>query len=112
MEEYWFDFNLPQARFRDRLAPELCDICWKKFREMMCDMGHSSRRRSRYIPPFRQIYLWHWVAMQLEIRARRLVPHLAEKAARGAGVIRKGSSRPYTGGPYRERHTSFLGMSR
>lgn len=99
-------YPLPPARMRDRIAPDICDQCWSDHRRHVLDIAHRRRRGGSsgyyYIPPFNQVYLWSWVATQLEEEAKRLGketqrlrPHLAEKADRGKGIIHKGPLRTY-----------------
>ncbi|MBP0492190.1 hypothetical protein [Roseomonas indoligenes] len=74
---------LPPRRYRRQIAPELCDHCWFDYRSAMLRYrwGRSGRGST---PPFRQIYLWQWVASRLaEKGGGRLRPHFATKADRG-----------------------------
>lgn len=82
----WWDYRIPPARQRDRIAPGLCDECWIEHAQ---DMNSPNRRwgRSTWPPPFRSIYLWYWVGRQLEKQARRLSPHYAAKAQRGLRAL-------------------------
>ena len=93
-------YALPPARYRDRIAPDVCDWCWSKHRAV--EINRWSRSRSYFCRPFRGIYLWDWVqgelAKEAEVlgrEARRLAPHFAEKAGQGQGVILKGPARQY-----------------
>jgi hypothetical protein len=104
-----FDYILPKAAYRDRIASDICDGCWVEHREYVLRGCYVRSRNGRHYaapPPFNQIYLWSWVALKLEEEAKRLgkeaqrlKPHLAEKADRGQGIVRKGPLRAY--GPRR-----------
>lgn len=75
-------FFLPRERYRRLIASSLCDACWVAFATWHC-RRRWGRRGAYAAPPFRQIYLWEWVAKQLEERARRLRPHYQRKARQG-----------------------------
>ena len=77
-----FCFRIPRERFRRRIAPTLCDGCWFDFAHSMWRRRWGRTGRGDP-PPFRQIYLWEWVARELESKARRMLPHFKAKAQRG-----------------------------
>lgn len=72
----------PRAAYRDRIAPDLCDHCWSEHRSDMLRRRWGRGGRG-YCPPYRNIYLWEWVAGEMAKKDRRLVPHLARKADAG-----------------------------
>ncbi len=84
------DHILPPARYRDRIAPDMCDHCWLAYKAWMNGLRRHGRRGwPKCALPFRTIYVWAWVAERLENKARRLTPHLAAKASRGREVLNR-----------------------
>lgn len=97
-----YDYILPTAKMRDKLAPDICDKCWSDHRSEMVRLGRY--RRHGIIPPFRTEYLWGWVAAILKNEAdvmlradrdRRLTAAKSELADKGLGITRMGPRRNY-----------------
>lgn len=92
----WCRYVLPPKRYRMRLAPDVCDLCWKDHQLEMEALSDGRRRRAGYFTPsFRAIYFWAFVAARLKAVGDRMNDHMQEKADRGNGVVRKGPLRQY-----------------
>jgi hypothetical protein len=87
VDGHFWSYSIPPRRYRRKIAPQLCDRCWLEHRSAMLRYRWGRNGRA-CVPPFRQIYLWQWVAQQLEKQGKdRLRPHYAAKAQRGLEVM-------------------------